>query len=352
MAQNRRELIDAVFHNQKADRVPVGFWHHFLDNPRRNGFGKPGLHQEVLVKQAKFYQDFQPDLLKVMTDGYFGYPHPALEKKLISPEEILDMKPLGRNSDWYREQIRYAKELVRSYGKEVQIFYNLFTPHRVFTFTQGTVDAPFDLVPWIKEEPEALRKALDIISEDYALLARGLIEEGGVDGIYLSVNSIDYDRVTEKEYASVIAESEIKVLEAANSVRDNSILHICGFKGFRNHLEWYKNYPALVINWAAHVEQVSLSEGKKLFGGKAVIGGFGQTEDDLIYTGTKAELVAETDQLLKDAGTVGVILGADCTIPIHTDVDHLHWVQEEAARLSGGLWSLLAVDDADITKAV
>lgn len=29
MRQNKRELIQAVFHNEKADRIPVGFWHHF-----------------------------------------------------------------------------------------------------------------------------------------------------------------------------------------------------------------------------------------------------------------------------------------------------------------------------------
>lgn len=334
MAQNRRELIDAAFHNQPVDRVPVGFWHHFLPNPRIDGFGKPELHQEVLEKQAQFYKDFQPDILKVMTDGYFGYPHPWLAKKISSPKELLEIPPLGKDSEWYKLQISYAKELVAAYGKEVQIFYNLFTPHRVFTFTQGTIENPFDLVPWIKEEPETLRKVLLRVADDYALLAKGLIEEGGVDGIFLSVNSIDYDRVTAEEYASVIAPSEIKVLEAANEAKDNNILHICGFRGFRNHLSYYKDYPVLVVNWAAHAEHRTLSEGKKLFGGRAIIGGFGQTEEDLIYKGTEEEIRRETDRLLKEAGTKGVILGADCTVPADTDVRHLEWVRDEAARLS------------------
>ena len=352
MAKDRRELIDAVFHNEKVNRVPVGFWHHFLDKPERNGFGKPGLRQEVLVKQAKFYLDFKPDLLVVMTDGYFGYPHPVLMEGGEFLEKISGSRPLGKRSDWYQEQIRYARELVRTYGKEVQIFYNLFTPHLALHFGRGKLGMMDDITSWIQEKPEVLRKALDIISDDYALLAKGLIAEAGIDGIYFSVNSMDDSRVTEEEYTSILGEGEIKILEAANRMRNNNILHIGGDEGIQSHLAWYREYPIRAVNWAAHAEQVPLPIGKKLFGGKAVIGGFGRTEKDVLFTGTKSEVERTTDRLLTDAGTVGVILGADGTIPVHTDVDHLHWVQEEAARFSGGLWSLPAADDADITKAV
>ena len=74
------------------------------------------------------------------------------------------------------------------------------------------------------------------------------------------------------------------------------------------------------MNWAAKVEGVSLKEGKALFHGKAVIGGFGQTEKDVIYTGNKEEIEEETRNIL------------DCTIPRDTDVNHLAWVREAADR--------------------
>ena len=75
-----------------------------------------------------------------------------------------------------------------------------------------------------------------------------------------------------------------------------------------------------------------LKEGKALFHGKAVIGGFGQTEKDVIYTGNKKEIEEETKNILDEAGTTGVVLGADCTIPRDTDVNHLAWVREAADR--------------------
>lgn len=357
MAQSRRELIAAAFNNEKVDRVPVGFWHHFLPDPTVPGFGNTELREQILEAQDTFYHAFPTDILKVMTDGFFHYLNPDVEKKLHSPREALSIRPLGKDSNWYQEQIAYAKELSRRYGKDVQIFYNIFTPQLVFTFSQGNAEEPFNLVPWIKEEPEALKKVLSVIAEDYALLAKGVIEEGGLDGIFFSTNSIAYDagrlppwephhglyepertpdylEVTEEEYRDVIAPGELRVLEAARDAQDNNILHICGFNGFRNNLELYRNYPAKAIHWAANVEHLSLAEGKKFFGGRAVIGGFGETQYDLLYKGTQKEIEAETDRLLTETGTVGVVLGADCTVPRDTDINHFRWVREEAERFS------------------
>jgi uroporphyrinogen decarboxylase len=61
-----------------------------------------------------------------------------------------------------------------------------------------------------------------------------------------------------------------------------------------------------------------------------VIGGFGQTEQDLIYRGNEEEIRKETERILTDTGTTGVVLGADCTIPRDTDIRHLEWIRRAA----------------------
>lgn len=337
MSGTKKEWIEAVFHNEKTDRVPVGFWHHFLDNQREaNAFLHPELVDTVLAGQAEFAKAFPPDLIKIMTDGFFGYTNPVVEQPLTDIREAAGIKPLGKDSTWYRAQIQYAKRYADIYGKDIPLFYNLFAPVRTLAFLQANAgeDSQKQLLRWLREDPETLKRVLEVIAEDYALLAKGLIEEGGVDGVYLSVNSISYDDVEEKQYKEIIAPSEIEVLQAATDARNNNILHICGFRGFRNHLEWYTDYPALVLNWAVHVEGYSLSKGKELFGGRAVIGGFGQTEQDLIYSGTEEEVKSETKRLLADAGTTGVVIGADCTIPKDTDVEHLRWVRQAAEEFA------------------
>lgn len=138
-----------------------------------------------------------------MTDGYFSYPLEALKKPLTSPKELEDIRPLGKDLDWYRFQIGYAKKLTALYGKEVPLFYNLFAVPRTIEFMQASLGHPVDIASWIQEYPEETAHVFDVISKDYADLARGLIEEGGVDGIYLSVNNVSYDRLTEDAYKNM-----------------------------------------------------------------------------------------------------------------------------------------------------
>lgn len=52
----------------------------------------------------------------------------------------------------------------------------------------------------------------------------------------------------------------------------------------------------------------------------------------MIYRGSREEIEEETKKILDEVGTTGVILGADCTIPRDTDVNHLAWVREAADK--------------------
>ena len=85
-----------------------------------------------------------------------------------------------------------------------------------------------------------------------------------------------------------------------------------------------------VVNWAVHAEQFGLKEGKKLFGGRAVIGGFDQTKDSVLYRGSKEEIEAYVEKLIEDVGKVG----ADCTVPADISVERLNWARNKAKELS------------------
>ena len=119
-------------------------------------------------------------------------------------------------------------------------------------------------------------------------------------------------------------------MAAANSVSDYNILHICGYAGHHNDLTLYKDYNVKTINWAVVVEGVSIPEGRKIFGNRAALGGFGNLDSELLYKGSKEEIQAETKRILAEAGRQGVILGADCTVPRDTDWQHFEWVREAA----------------------
>ncbi len=49
------------------------------------------------------------------------------------------------------------------------------------------------------------------------------------------------------------------------------ISSISGFEGASNDVTIFKDYPAQVVNWATHHEDVSLTQGQRLFQAKAVL---------------------------------------------------------------------------------
>lgn len=323
---NKRNFIFDAFDNKPVERVPVGFWFHFVPE----GLGSPTrshIAKNVASHQA-YYDDFQPDFVKLMSDGYFAYPNESVAS--VETAADLDRVTASNPTEWIDRQVELVRELVGRFGGEVAAFYNVFAPGTYFNLVQRYNLGDLELKDVVKENPAGLAHALDEISKDIVQLARRVITEGGADGIYLSVRNIQGIAQTKEEYLRIVAPSELAVLNAANEVSQYNLLHICGYEGAQNDLSFYADYPAKVVNFASVVEGVSLAEGKKLFGGKAVIGGFGQTKNDLLYTGTKEEITAYTNKLLDEAGTTGIILGADCTIPGDTPYEHLQWVRDAA----------------------
>ena len=92
----------------------------------------------------------------------------------------------------------------------------------------------------------------------------------------------------------------------------------------------YAEYPVKVFNWAVKTEGLKLSEGREIFGGRTVMGGFDMNKDGVLYTGPREAIKAETEKILADAGRQHVILGADCTVDPSIDTEHLVWVREFA----------------------
>lgn len=238
------------------------------------------------------------------------------------------MKPLGENHPFIRGQVERVKQIVEAVGKECCTFYNVFCPMSYFRF--GTSDEL--LMRHLRENPEAVMYAMDVIAEDAALLSRLVIEEGGCDGIYYCVQNAEESRFTAEEYRKYVRPGDLKVLEYANRYSQYNILHCCGWAGEKNRIEVWQDYPAKTVNWAVHVEKMTLPEGKKFFGGKCVLGGFDHTEKGVLWRGTKEEIEAETEKWLRENRENGMIIGADCSLGRGMNLEHIKWVTDYVSR--------------------
>ncbi len=333
---SKKQLVLDAFDLKPVKRVPVGFWFHFAkESDFTDALENPAVIQTNIDGHLKFYREFQPDFVKLMSDGYFGYPNAAIANAK-SASDLYAAAPIGEDHPWILGQAELASSLTSSFGDEVATFYNVFSPATFFRFLVGGTTGDGGekiLADLLLEDEAAVKHALRVIAQDLADLSRAVILEGRATGIYLSVKNVQDKRIAKDTYRRAVTPSEKLVLAAAHEASAYNILHICGYEGSRNDLRLYADYDVKAVNWAVTVEGVSLKEGKKLFGGRAVIGGFGNTKTSLLYAGSREDIEHYTQELLEDAGKTGVILGADCTVPGDIDLNRLQWVRDKAASL-------------------
>ena len=325
---SKRERILNAFNNRPVDRVPVGFWFHFLQEEELfQGLEKPKLIEKSIEDHKRFIEASNPDFVKIMSDGYFLYPS-EVYKDLKKAADLRSFKPLGKDHPWIQGQLRLAKAVV-DFLDDTSAFYNIFAPTTLLRLAISNEK----FIEYFRQDADAVAYALDVIAQDIADLSQLVIKEAGVDGIYLSVQNPENGEFNYDEYRKYITPSEKFVLARANEASQNNILHCCGYDGNKNNLNVWKDYDAKAINWAVTIENLDLAEGKKFFGDKAVIGGFDNRPGKLIHTGTKEEIEAFTEDIMAKAGKVGIIIGADCTVPSDIELERLQWVKDKISAL-------------------
>lgn len=317
---NKRERVIAALEGKETDYVPVGFWYHF---PEKNQKG-----QACIDAHLNFYKSTNQDFIKVMCDGYFGYPNDVLIN-MKSVSDLYNMKPLGKEHSFIREQVERAKAIVKAVGNECCIFYNVFCPLSYFRLQIGWDK----MMECIEQDKEAVKYACSIIAEDAIALTKALIEEAGCDGIYYCVQNAELFRFTALQYHDIVEPYDLKVLNYANTISKYNILHCCGWGGDKNRVEVWKDYNAAAVNWAVYVEEMSIGEGKNFFNTKCVLGGFDNRKTGVLYSGSMQEIEEETKHLIKENGKAGFIIGADCTLSNDIDLERIRCVVNTARSL-------------------
>ncbi len=309
-----------------VDHVPVGFWFHF-DGEEAKG-------EECVQAHLRYYRETDLDFLKIMNDGYSSYPLPGTVK---TAKDLWDLKPLGAEHPWIRDQVWRAKRIVEEIGQERCVFYNVFAP---FSFIRNGKRNAF-IMDLLQEDRKAVMYALDIVAEDAALLSRLLIQEAGCDGIYYCVQGAEKNRFTIEEYKEIVAPSDLYVLERANRYSDYNIMHCCGWAGTSNNIEVWQDYPVKCVNWAVYVEELSLADGRHFFHDKSVLGGFETLHLDaslgrykgILYSGQKKEIEDFTRDTILTFGKRGLMLGGDCTIATWLDHERIKWIVDVARSI-------------------
>lgn len=116
---NKKMRVLAALENRETDHVPAAFWFHF---PADKAEG-----QACVDAHLQWYRDTDQDFIKIMCDGYFGYPNETLEK-LADVSELYKMKPLGENHPLSENRLNVLQQLLRRLTGNAVFFITFSVP--------------------------------------------------------------------------------------------------------------------------------------------------------------------------------------------------------------------------------
>ena len=96
---NKRERFENFLNNKPVDRVPVGFWHHYMGFDRMNrGFFENDTFEENVAGHLKSKAVFDPDIVKIMTDSLMIMPIDC--SKIEKTSDLYNIEPFALDSPY------------------------------------------------------------------------------------------------------------------------------------------------------------------------------------------------------------------------------------------------------------
>jgi uroporphyrinogen decarboxylase len=233
-----------------------------------------------------------------------------------------------RKLDFYEPLLVTVRELVKSAKKDALILMTLYSP---FMCAGHCATSPL-LLKHLEENPEAVKKGLEILTESQMLFVKACIKEG-IDGFYMSTQGSEAKRFSSpkifKDYVKPYDLVSMKEIQKACAF---NILHVCDYVAPYANYDAVYDYPGHVINCNSKLTDKSLVAAEIVRTFKRPYMG-GLDRHGVIVKGTPEQVEAEIKRVVK-AAPKQFILGADCTVAGDTDWTRLHHAISVAHRVS------------------
>ena len=188
---SKKELVLRAFRGEEVDRVPVGFWFHFVSQEEKMlGLDNPVIFNKSVEGHTAYVRAARPDFVKIMSDGFFKYPSTLYSDYVESIRDLSAIQSIGEEHPWIEQQIEMVKAVKESYPENLASFYNIFAPVSYLKrwFRRDGSRGDREIADFLAEDSELTRHILDVIAGDIAILTRRIIEEAALRG-FISVPS-------------------------------------------------------------------------------------------------------------------------------------------------------------------
>ena len=296
---NKREAVLTLLDpGTPTPYIPAGFFIHF----------DPSFHrgQAAVDKHLEYFRYTDMDFVKIQYENKF----PLLDT-IVKPSDWANMPLYGR--DFYADPVDIVRGLMDAVGKEAIVVMTLYSPLMCAGHTVGKAE----LVQHIKEDPEQVKKGMEIITESMLIFVRAC-QEAGLDGFYHSTQGGESFRFGGSPlFDEVVRPYDLTLMEEIESTSRFNILHVCDYEGGYDSYEPFLDYPGHIVN-------SGLVLGDKTLTGKDVATMFGRPfmggmdRHGIIVSGSQADIEAEVQAVCQQAPD-DFILAADCTLPADID---------------------------------
>lgn len=302
---NKRERMLAWLAGRTdPDYTPAAFFLHFGPN-EKSGSAATKRHLE-------FFRHTGMDFVKIQFEQTY-----QRQSYLQQPGDWSKI-PL-KKIDFYEPLLVTVRELVKAEKKNALILMTLYSPFMCAGHCAG--DAL--LKQHLAENPEAVKRGMEILTESQMIFVRACIE-AGVDGFYMSTQGSEANRFTDDGiFSGYVKPFDLVAMKEAQARLPFNILHVCDYVAPYASFDVVRDYPGHVVNCNPKLtgKTLTLQQVSEFFG-RPPMGGLDR--HGILAQGSEAELGKEITRTIAGAPRQ-FILGADCTVGSETDWDRLRY---------------------------
>jgi uroporphyrinogen decarboxylase len=301
----RERMLGWLAGQTTPDYTPAAFFLHFGDGYKTGS--------AAAKRHLEFFHYTDMDFVKIQFEQTY-----TRQDFLQKPSDWSKLK--FAKLDFYEPLLETVRELVKSEKKNALILMTLYSP---FMSAGQCATTPL-LMEHLRENPDAVKKGFEILTDSQLLFVRACIKDG-IDGFYASTQGGEAQRFGNSTiFSSYIKPFDLVSMREMASACPFNILHVCDYVAPYADYAAYYDYPGHVVNCSTKLADRRISPSEISSSFKRPFMG-GMDRHGIIATGSPAEVDSQIRNVIK-AAPKPFVLAADCTVEANTAWNRLKQV--------------------------
>lgn len=332
MSLTHKQRIENALSLKSSDRIPYSMWMHFPNRDR---------HPRRLAELSVLYQKkYDLDFIKFMPYGMYStvdygtdldvfnnfFEPPVQHKPIIQDAADLEkiVRPVCGRSGEYAVVLEAQRLLAGMLTERVPVVQTIFSP---LTTIAKMCDVK-TVLRLIEQAPQAVHRALELITETTVRFARASVEIGA-DGFFLATQLSSRDMLTPALHDEFVKRYDMAILAAVQGDTWFNIMHL---HGANVYIDQVQDYPVQALSWHDRDDGPSMEE-VRAYSDKAFVGGLSWGTNWLKKS--TAEIMAEVGEVASRFDGCGTIMGPGCVIEPTTPPSFLDTVHTAVLQTTG-----------------